>query len=171
MRTPLRTINAEQLYSEKPINFWEINEKKDWAHTGPETKLRVGRGFIRRYCATAKSVGNFGWALAQNLYSMEEMADSNYNGNGNKCALSPRRRCAIEECIAENYGNEPNNFKLVRNAITTGIRGIRYRERNPVPNQPTSKRRLVLSGNVPTILPSGNSKVVQPATGPFVVYR
>ena len=94
----------------------------------------MDRDFIWKYCASVKSVGNFGWALAQNLYLVEEMTERNYNGNGQKGALSPRRRHAIEEDVIEHYGE--GHMKQVRTVINTGIRGINYKIRNPVPTNP-----------------------------------
>ena len=150
-------------------NLWEILEKNDWLHTGPETKLRVGRDFIWKYCTSVKSVGNFGWALAQNLYSVEEMTERNYNGNGQKSALSPRRRHAIEEAVIENYGE--GHMKQVRTAINTGIRGINCKIRNSISNEPSSKRRLLLGGGqLPTLL-QATYKVVQSATSAMIAYN
>ena len=177
-RPPLTTVDLQQLYSscDSPVianNVWEIIEKKDWSHTGPDTKLRIGREFVRKYCSKVKSVGNFGWALVQNLYSPEELEGRNFNGIGNKDALSPRRKRAIEEAVTENYGTDPNNLKHVRTAINTGIRGIRYKERNPVPSEPSSKRRLILSsGQLQTLLPAAASyRIVHSTTGPVVAYK
>ena len=116
-----------------------------------------------------KSVGNFGWALAQNLYSVEEMTERNYNGNGQKGALPPRRRQTLEEVVIENYGE--GHMKQVRTAINTGIKGINYKIRNPISNEPSSKRRLLIGGGqLPTLLPA-TYKVVQSATGAMIAYN
>lgn len=110
-----------------PSSFWEINEIDDWRHTGPGTKLIIGREFLRKYCSNPKSVGMFGWALVQKLYTPEEREGRNYLGNASKLPLSPRRRRAIEEAFFDTYGPNPKLISEARTSINSNIRDKKYR--------------------------------------------
>ena len=136
------TMTSDRAFSAVPYdsisNYVEIDSHEEMKSVRKGSKIRISRQLARTTRSKAISAGNFGWQLAQKIYSLEErFGKKNYAGRG-KPRWSPRRKEALEEAVKENYGPDPEYLKQVWKACDSGMRNIKT----------PSSSRVVVSDNV-----------------------
>ena len=150
---PLSTISSNTV-----SNYIEISSPADMNLVKKGSKIRISRDLARSTKMCASNVGNFGWQLAQKVYSIEERIGRNYAGRG-KPAWSPRRKLAIEDTVRENYGNNPEFIRQVRKACDNGMRSKGYTRTYKASHSVGTLNALLQNMNIP-ILPQ--NQIVQP---------
>ena len=110
-------------------NYIEIQSHEDMKSV-KSSKVRISRQLARSTKEKASNAGNFGWQIAQKIYSIDERIGRNYAGRG-KPGWSPRRKEALEEAVKENYGPEKCHVEQMRKACDSGMRNIK------IPKKPT----------------------------------
>jgi hypothetical protein len=110
----------------------EIEKPEDIVGAPEDAEFRIRQKTSLSASNSACSKGNFGWILAQSIYTKDELVGRNFFGNRkNIPAISPRHCHAIEHAVAEVYGCHDLYLKEIIAGINTGLKRLRKGRRLP----------------------------------------